>query len=321
MIKPKASILYPCLFAMLLMSAAISLVLGPFALSIDDLGSNIGQLRTARILTGMIIGAALSVAGAIFQALLRNPLAEPYVLGVSSGAGVAAATSIIMNIAIFGAWTLPVMAFVGAIAAILLVLAIARSAGGAIPVQTLLLAGVVVGSVLGSGLMFLVNMSPNEKLPTVMWWLMGSLQLFNWSLLQVVAMVTLVSIGLSWFLGSSMNILSMGEEPAAHLGLNVERTKIILLALASLMTGCAVAACGLIGFVGLIVPHSVRSVLGPDHRRLIPSCALCGAAFVVLADSAARSLFVQEIPIGAVTAFMGGPFFLLLLKRGRGGRP
>jgi len=322
MIKPKARFLYPLLVGLVLVSVWISLQAGPVRVSLRELDTSIGELRLARILTGLAVGAGLSVAGAIFQAILRNPLAEPYVLGVSSGAGVAAAVAIVMNLVVFGVWTLPVMAFIGAMATILLVLGIARGAGGAIPIQTLLLAGVVVGSVLGSVLMFLVNVSPTEKLPTVLWWLMGSLQVFDWRLLHVVGGVIALGVAGAWFLSKDMNVLSMGEEPAAHLGLHVEGTKIVLLAIASLMTGSAVAACGLIGFVGLIVPHAVRLTLGPDHRRLIPSSALCGAAFVILADSTARSIFKQEIPIGAVTAFMGGPFFLVLLKRGqmRGGQ-
>jgi iron complex transport system permease protein len=252
----------------------------------------------------------------IFQALLRNPLAEPYVLGVSSGAGLGAATAIVLGFSAVGAYALPLSAFVGALVTILLVYALARTPSGAAPVHTLLLSGVIVGAVLGSMLMFLVSTSSAEELHSVIWWMMGNLQIYDWSLLRVSAAVVARGVLLTMLLARDLNLMTLGEEPAAHLGLHVERTKKIFFLAASLMTGATVAACGLIGFVGLIVPHTVRLVVGPDHRRLVPASALAGASLLVLADAFGRTVMAPtEIPIGVITAFLGGPFFLVLLRR------
>ncbi len=277
--------------------------------------SGIVQMRVARILLAIVAGAGLSVSGVVFQALFRNPLAEPYVLGVSSGAGLGAVAVIFLNLAAH-TWTLPAMAFVGALGTIFLVYALARDSTGATPVHTLLLSGVMVNAVLGSVLMFLVSLSSSDKLHNVIWWLLGNLQIFDWGLLRAAATVVGVGFAFTIVLSRDLNVITLGEEPAAHLGLNVELTKMLFLLLASLMTGATVAACGLIGFVGLIVPHSVRLAIGPDHRRLVPASALAGAVFLVLADSLARSVIAPtEIPIGVVTALLGGPFFFFLLRR------
>lgn len=280
------------------------------------LSSGIIRLRLARILLAVVAGAGLSVAGVVFQALLRNPLADPYVLGVSSGAGLGATLAIVLGVGVLSTWTLPAMAFAGAIGTIFLVYTLARSAGGAVPVQTLLLSGVIVSAVLGSILMFIVSISPTENLHNVVWWLLGNLQIFDWSLLRVASIVVICGVVVSILFARDLNIMTLGEEPATHLGLSVEHTKRFFFLVASLMTGAIVAACGLIGFVGLIVPHSVRLVVGPDHRRLVPASALTGAIFLVLTDSFARTVIAPlEIPIGVVTAFLGGPFFLFLLRR------
>jgi iron complex transport system permease protein len=304
--------------ALALFAGAVSVPVGEFATS------PIIRLRVARILLGVIAGAGLSVAGVIFQALLRNPLADPYVLGVSSGAGLGAATAILLGLSAVGAWTLPGMAFLGGLATILLVYALARTAGGAVPVHTLLLSGVIVNAVLGSLLMYLVSISASatrsDNLRNVIWWLLGNLQIFDWQLLRVVAAVVAVGLAAAVVLSRDLNLMTLGEEPAAFLGLRVERSKKLFFVVASLMTGAVVAACGLIGFVGLVVPHMVRLVVGPDHRRLVPASALAGAAFLVLADSFGRTVIApMEIPIGVITAFLGGPFFLYLLKRRRAG--
>jgi iron complex transport system permease protein len=189
--------------------------------------------------------------------------------------------------------------------------------------MTLLLAGVVVSAVLGSVLVFLVSVAPSEKLRSVVWWLLGSLQVLDAPLLRVVCGAVAAGLALSALCARELNLLALGDEPAALLGLNVEAAKRRLFVLASLMTAATVAACGLIGFVGLIVPHGVRLAIGPDHRRLLSASALAGAAFLVLADSLARTLMAAvrpdlaplEIPIGAVTALLGGPLFLVLLRR------
>ena len=189
---------------------------------------------------------------------------------------------------------------------------------GAAPARTLLLSGVIVNAVLGNLLMFLVSMAPSEKLHGVVWWLLGNLQVFDWGLLRIVSTVVAAGVAISILFARDLNLMALGDEPAAHLGLNVERAKRLFLVVASLTTGATVAACGLIGFVGLIVPHTVRLVVGPDHRRLVAASALAGAAFLVLADSVARTVMApNEIPIGVVTAILGGPFFLLLLDEGK----
>jgi iron complex transport system permease protein len=309
--------IYLVLLIVLVGACVLSLFAGAVSVPVGEMfQSGVIRLRLARILLAVVAGAGLSVAGVVFQALLRNPLAEPYVLGVSSGAGLGAAIAIIIGAGIMGIWTLPIMAFAGAVITIFVVYSLARSAGGAVPVHTLLLSGVIVSAVLGSILMFIVSICPSENLHNVVWWLLGNLQIFDWPLLRVVSVVVAACVVVTVLFARDLNIMTLGEEPAAHLGLNVELTKKMFFLVASLMTGATVAACGLIGFVGLIVPHSVRLIVGPDHRRLVPASAMAGAIFLVLADGFARTVIApMEIPIGVITAFLGGPFFLFLLRR------
>ena len=309
--------IYVVLLVVLVSACALSLFVGAVPVPPEQMfGSGIIRLRLARILLAVVAGAGLSVAGVVFQALLRNPLAEPYVLGVSSGAGLGAAFAIILGAGILGAWTLPAMAFAGAIGTIFLVYTLARSADGTVPVHTLLLSGVIISAVFGSILMFIVSTYGTENLHNVIWWLLGNLQIFDWSLLRVASIVVICGVAISILFARDLNVMTLGEEPATHLGVSVEHTKKLFFLVASLMTGAIVAACGLIGFVGLIVPHSVRLIVGPDHRRLVPASALTGAIFLVLTDSFARTVNApMEIPIGVVTAFLGGPFFLFLLRQ------
>ena len=309
--------MHGALLLALVAACLVSLFAGAVPLPADDVWhSGIFRLRLARTALCVVAGAGLSVAGVIFQAILRNPLAEPYVLGVSSGAGLGAVLAIVLGLSAAGAWTLPATAFAGALGTILLVYALARTPTGTAPVQTLLLSGVVVSAVLGSILMFVVSVAPSEKLHSVVWWLLGNLQVFDWGLLRIVSAVVAAGLAVSVLFARDLNLMALGEEPAAHLGLDVEWTKKLFFLLASLMTGATVAACGLIGFVGLIVPHTVRLVAGPDHRRLVTASALAGAAFLVLADSVARTMIApREVPIGVITAILGGPFFLGLLRK------
>ena len=313
----KSLAVHGVLLLALVVACLVSLFAGAVPLPADDVWhSGIFRLRLARTALGVVAGAGLSVAGVIFQAILRNPLAEPYVLGVSSGAGLGAVLAIVLGLSAAGAWTLPATAFAGALGTILLVYALARTPTGTAPVQTLLLSGVVVSAVLGSILMFVVSVAPSEKLHGVVWWLLGNLQVFDWGLLRIVSAVVAAGLAVSVLFARDLNLMALGEEPAAHLGLDVEWTKKLFFLLASLMTGATVAACGLIGFVGLIVPHTVRLVAGPDHRRLVTASALAGAAFLVLADSVARTIIApREVPIGVITAMLGGPFFLGLLRK------
>jgi iron complex transport system permease protein len=313
----KTLAVYSVLLLALVAACLVSLLAGAVPLPAHDVWhSGIFRLRLARTALGVIAGAGLSAAGVIFQAILRNPLAEPYVLGVSSGAGLGAALAVVLGLSAAGAWTLPATAFAGALGTILLVYALAQTPTGTAPVQTLLLSGVVVSAVLGSVLMFVVSVTPSEKLHSVIWWLLGNLQVFDWGLLRVVSAVVAAGLAVSTVFARDLNLMALGEEPAAHLGLDVEWTRKLFFLLASLMTGATVAACGLIGFVGLIVPHTVRLVAGPDHRRLLMASALAGATFLVLADSVARTIIApREVPIGVITAMLGGPFFLGLLRK------
>ena len=313
----KSLALYGVLLLALVAACLVSLFAGAVPLPARDLWhSGIFRLRLARTALGVVAGAGLSAAGVIFQAILRNPLAEPYVLGVSSGAGLGATLAIVLGLGAAGAWTLPAMAFTGALGTILLVYALARTPSGTAPVQTLLLSGVVVNAVLGSILMFVVSVAPSEKLHGVVWWLLGNLQVLDGRLLRIVSAAVAAGLAVSVLFAGDLNLMTLGEEPAAHLGLDVQWTKKLFFLLASLMTGATVAACGLIGFVGLIVPHTMRLLAGPDHRRLVTASALAGAAFLVLADSVARTIIApREVPIGVITAMLGGPFFLGLLRR------
>jgi iron complex transport system permease protein len=298
----------------------VSIAAGSVRLSWRDLWTDPAMLgilehRAGRSLMAAIAGAGLSVAGAIFQALLRNPLAEPYVLGVTAGAGVGAALAIVFGITAIGAWTVPGMAFAGALGTILLVQALARKPDGSAPVETMLLAGVTVSAVLNSILMFLVSVAPSNKLNNVVWWLLGNL-VVEWPTVKAVGAVIAVGVVVATLLARDLNLLALGDAPAAHLGLHVERSRMLFYVVASLVTGATVAACGIIGFVGLIVPHAVRLLVGPDHRRLLPASALAGAAFLMLADCLARTLLSpREIPIGVITALAGGPLFIWLLRR------
>jgi iron complex transport system permease protein len=313
---PKPWIIYSFLFAVLAAACFLSLFAGAVRVPLDQMfGSGIIRLRIARILLAIVAGAGLSVSGAIFQALLRNPLAEPYILGVSSGAGLGAASAIVLGLGALSIWSIPAMAFAGAAITIFIVYRLARSPNGVVPVYTLLLAGVIVNAALSSGLMFIVSASSSDELHNVIWWLLGNLQIFDWQLLQLVSAIILLCVSVMIIMSHKLNIITLGEEPATHLGLNVEATKKLFFVLASLMTASVVASCGLIGFVGLIIPHCIRLAIGPDHRRLVPASALAGAIFLVLADSFARTIIApMEIPIGVVTTFIGGPFFLFLLK-------
>ena len=235
---------------------------------------------------------------------------------MTAGAGLGAALAIVTGITMVGLWTVPGMAFVGALGTILMVQALARTPSGAVPVETMLLAGITVSAVLNSLLMFVVSVAPSEKLHGVVWWLLGNLQVVDWRLLEIVAVVVAAGLAVAILWARDLNLMALGDEPAAHLGLNVTRSRHLFFVVASLVTGATVASCGIIGFVGLIVPHAVRLIVGPDHRRLVPAAALAGAAFLVLADCLARTLLPQgEIPIGVVTALCGGPLFLMLLRK------
>ena len=260
MLRNKSSPLVYAFFALLLAAALVSSVLtGPTRLAWGEMWQkSILAMRLARALMAAVAGAGLSTAGVVFQALLRNPLAEPYVLGVTAGAGLGAALTIVAGLSFLGGWTVPGMAFLGALGTIALVQALARLPSGAVPVETMLLAGVTVSAILNSLLMFVISSAPPDKLHGVVWWLLGSLQVADWQPLEVVAVIVAAGLAVAVFTARDLNLLALGDEAAGHLGLNVTRSRLLFFVVASLVTGATVAACGIIGFVGLIVPHAVR---------------------------------------------------------------
>ena len=275
--------------------------------------------RAPRVALAALVGAALAPAGLAFQALLRNPLAEPYVLGVAGGAAVAGTIAIVIGVAAstLGQWTLPVWAFLGALGAIALVWRQGRVRGRLVP-NVALLAGVVINS-LAAALVVLIRLgaSPNASQQALVW-LSGSLRIVEAPHLGALSAYVAVGVVALVALAVPMNALALGEEQAHVVGVDVERTRRALFAASSLLTGAAVAFAGPVGFVGILVPHATRAILGPDHRVLVPASALVGAAFLVMADTAARlSLLVvgQELPVGVLTALAGAPFFLAVLRR------
>ena len=276
------------------------------------------DLRAPRLVLAIAVGGGLSVIGVAMQALVRNPLAEPYIVGASSGASAGAALFFLgfLPPVLSKAISMPVAAIAGAWLAVTVVFLVARS-GPVLSTGRLLLAGVAMSALLGSVTAFITYASPEpDKLRAVLFWLLGSLTRANWSQVIAPILISAASALALWALARPLDLLTTGEEPAAALGVPVERLKRVLLALSAIATGVLVAAAGVIGFIGLIVPHAVRILVGASHRRLVPFAFLGGAAFLVLADLAARTLLQgQEIPVGVLTAICGVPFFLVLLRK------
>ena len=288
------------------------------------------QLRLPRVLAAMLVGGALAVAGAVFQAILRNPLADPYVIGTAAGASLGAICGILLPVLLpglvlgagsvwLGLGASQVLAFVGGLGAVLLVFTVARTSGG-VSVVALLLTGYAVSSLIAAAIALLMFLS-GRALIAIFGWLMGSLAGASWPQLAVAAPLVVASAALLAVRWRRLNLLLLGESQAGHLGLEVEREKLRLTVLATLATAAAVAVSGTIGFVGLVVPHLLRLVIGPDHRLLLPASFLYGASLLAAADLGAR--LAGGIPVGIITALIGVPFFIVLLRRSRryGGSP
>ncbi len=269
----------------------------------------VGRLRLPRIMLGATVGFALAAAGTVMQGFFRNPLADPSIIGVSSGASVGAVAAIAFPAVV--PLGLRPAAFVTALIAAFAVYAVATE-NGRTPVATLLLAGVAVQTFLGAVTSYLLLMS-GESLREAMYWLMGNLHTATWVDVELALPPALIAVGVLFAYARDLNVLLLGEEDARTLGVSVTHTKRLLLALASLVTAAAVAVTGVIGFVGLVVPHAMRLLVGPDHRILLPASAIAGASFLVAADTVARS-GPAELPVGIVTAAVGAPFFLYLLR-------
>ena len=272
--------------------------------------------RLPRALLGILVGGGLALAGAVFQALLRNPLAEPYILGISGGAAAGAVLALALGLTSALSWFLPGAAFAGALLAIALVFGVAVSADRRLDVRVLLLSGVVVGAFFSACIALILALAEAQVVRSAVLWMMGSLAGATWRSVGVVAAYTLPACLLLLGLARALNLMSIGEETASYLGTEVETVKRVSYGVASLVAAAGVAFAGVIGFVGLVVPHGVRLVMGSDHRILLPLSFLAGGAFLTLADLLARvMLSPAEIPIGVVTAFVGVPFFLVLLRR------
>jgi iron complex transport system permease protein len=274
------------------------------------------EIRLPRVLLAALVGAALSVAGVGYQGLFRNPLADPYLLGIAPGAGLGAVLALTLPLPTwwYGIGVVQAAAFAGALAAVSVVYMLGR-VGGTTPVTTLLLAGVAVGALLSAATAYVMYVN-GDKLLVIYAWLLGGFNVASWQQVRLVGPGVLVATALIALGGRTLNVLQLGEEQAAGLGVNVERAKIVLVGAAVLATAAAVSAAGLIGFVGIIVPHAVRLLSGPDYRRLVPLAALLGGAFLIAADALARSLpGPAEVPVGVLTAVCGAPFFLLLLRQ------
>ncbi|GMA90562.1 FecCD family ABC transporter permease [Homoserinibacter gongjuensis] len=274
-------------------------------------------IRFPRIVMAMGVGAALAVAGAVMQAVFGNPLAEPGVVGVSAGAAFGAAIAIVTGLLALGEWTIALLAFAGGLGATLLVYGVSR-AGGRTEVVTLLLTGIAVNAFGGAGLAFLLFMAGSASREQIVFWQLGSLSGSLWREALLVLAVAAIGTVVAVLLGRRYDILALGERNARHLGIDVERLRFASIVLVALLTGVAVAFVGIISFVGLVVPHLMRMLLGPAHRALLVSSAFGGALLIVVADLLARTLIGgAELPIGLLTSLVGGPFFFVLLWRQR----
>jgi iron complex transport system permease protein len=274
------------------------------------------QIRLPRVLLAAVVGAALTTAGSVVQILVRNALGDPFLLGISSGASVGATTVLLFGaFAALGIWAISVGSVIGAFVAMATVFLVSRTGRQLAPTQ-LILCGVVLSALFESVTSFLIFRGNPQATQSVLFWLLGSFGLANWQQLPIPAIAMVVAIGYLLAQARSLNALAMGTEPAASLGVDVHRLRRNLFVVTSLMVGVAVAVSGVIGFVGLVIPHIVRLMVGSDHRRVLPVGVLFGAAFMVFGDLLARTIVApQEMPIGVITAFIGAPTLIVLVRR------
>jgi iron complex transport system permease protein len=313
------AILVPASFSFALLSGSADISINEFmqllAGRADNISETIFRLRAMRALDGFVVGAMLAMAGALLQVLLRNPLAEPYILGISGGAGVATLTVILLGLAAF--W-IPVAAFAGALLSTLLVFSIGFAAGSWSPAR-LLLTGVVIAAGWSAVISFLLAISSQRQIHGMLFWLMGDLGQASGSISGLALMLALLVI--SWLLSRQLNMLARGEQQAAALGVPIVKLRRIIFVLASAMTAISVSMAGSIGFVGLIIPHTLRLLGLSNYRVLLPASVMCGGSFLVVADTLARTVLApQQVPVGVITALIGVPLFLVLLQRQYGFR-
>lgn len=303
-------------------SDVISTILHAIGIDVGTPASAINKaalidIRLPRVVMAIAVGGALAVAGAVMQGVFGNPLAEPGVVGVSSGAALAACASIVFGWAFWGEWTIAVLAFIGGVVTCLLVYLLSRSAGRTETV-TMVLTGVAVNAVAGAGLALLTFLGDTQAREQIVFWQLGSLNGTRWQYVRVVLPIVVVGVAAAIMIARKLDLIALGERSASHLGVNVERLRLTAVVIVALLTAAAVAFCGIIGFVGLVVPHVMRMIVGPGHRALLPLSALGGALLLLLADTVARTAIpYADLPIGMLTALVGGPVFFYLIRRTR----
>lgn len=339
--RVSASVLLPVMFLILVVAMVLSAMLGAVqvpprevvAIVVNHLGEPFGwhidaaytqqqdavvwSIRMPRILLGVMVGSALAVSGAALQGMFRNPLADPALIGVSNGAALGSVLALGLSLSVLGQWTTPVFGFVGGVMFALLGYALARQ-NGRTEVVTLILAGIALNTFAGAGVSLITFVADDSKLRAIVFWLMGSLSAATWR--SVIAAAPFVIAGLiaSFWWRRPLNLMTLGEREARHLGVETERVRFLVIVFTALMTGATVAVAGVVGFVGLIVPHVIRLFSGPDHRTLLPASALGGAILIVVADLISRTIISPlELPLGVLTALIGGPFLLILMLKTR----
>lgn len=283
----------------------------------------IWNIRLPRVLLALCVGASLALAGAAFQGLLRNPLADPYTIGVSSGAALGAVFVLFFQVTIIGlgSFTLPLVAILSGFISLLVVFGLVRLSSRSLAIETIILAGIIVSAFIGSIISLVISLGDQDSMIQIIYWLYGSVGMRGWSHVQLIIPFMLVGSFILLIHYRELNALALGEDAADHIGVNIKKGKIFILIGASLLTGAAVAVSGSIGFVGLVIPHLVRLVTGPNHRHVLPLSMLVGGAFLILADLIARTIIApKELPIGVITGLIGAPVFALLLIRERIGR-
>lgn len=295
----------------------------PVPESIDPMHSNIVMnIRFPRVVLAGLVGASLAIAGAAFQGLLRNPLADPYTLGVSSGASVGAVVTLFFGVSLpfTGMFTLPVMSIVFAFLTILIVLVFARRIDRSMKVETIILTGIIFSSFLGALISLMIALTGDE-LRQIIGWLLGSVSMRGWDYIKIIFPFFIIGSTILLLNGRELNAMSFGEEKAQYIGVNVQKRKMLILIAGSILTGAAVAVSGTIGFVGLVIPHLTRIIWGPDHRHLLPLSIFTGSAFLILADLVARTVISPtELPIGVITSLIGAPVFAIILMKRRSER-
>ncbi|GIN84984.1 putative ABC transporter permease protein YvrB [Heyndrickxia sporothermodurans] len=281
------------------------------------------NIRLPRVLLAGLVGASLAIAGAAFQGLLRNPLADPYTLGISSGASVGAVITIFFHLSlpVIGMLTLPIMSILGSFLTIFCVLLFARKIEKSMKVETIILTGIIFSSFFSSFISLIIALTGDE-LRQIIGWLLGSVSMRGWNYVLILLPFFIVGSLLLLLNAKELDAMSLGEERAQHLGVNVEKRKLLILIAGSILTGAAVSVSGAIGFVGLVIPHLLRIIWGPNHRQLLPLSILFGSAFLIITDLVSRTIIQpSELPIGVITALIGAPVFaVILMKRKRGRR-